>query len=142
MNNPSAFIRQQLVTLLNEVIAYDGVQVPCYEGQGEEVKYQILIEETSARKAGTKNSRAWQIEQVIEIVSEQPTNLRKHIDAIGESVMQLMNPGVNTQGLNGNATWQIGTIVEPSMNYLDEPSGEGTFINRLFLRYNFLIVLK
>lgn len=142
MNNPSPYVRQQLAALLNESIAYDGVQVPCYEGQGETVTYQILIGETSARKAGTKNSRAWQMEQVIEVVSEQQTNLRKHVDAIGESVMALINPTMLTQGINSGAVWDVGTIVEPSINYLDESSGEGSFINRLFLRYNFLIVLK
>lgn len=133
--NPSPYIREQIIALLNGTINYDSVNVPCYEGQGEVVPYQILIGETTARKAGTKNSRAWQVEQVIEVVSEQQTNLRKHVDAIGSEVMELFS-------IPDSATWQIGSIVEPSINYLDDQSGEGTYINRLLLRYNFLIVLK
>lgn len=142
MRNPSPYIREQLHSLLNETIVYNGKSVPAFEGQGEGVDYQVLIGETSARKQGTKNSRAWQMEQVIEVVSEQETNLRKHVDAIGEEVMQKMNPTMLTAGIADSAVWQVGTIPEPSINYLDEPSGDGKFINRLILRYNFLIVLK
>lgn len=136
MKNPSPFVRRTLITLLDGVITYNGSPVPCLEGSADVLPYFIEVSTTTATRAGNRDNKAWKVDQVIEVISEQTYNMRKHVDAIGEEVMQLM------EGMTGDSTWQIGTIKEPSINYLDEQNGDSTYINRLLLRYNFLITLK
>lgn len=142
MKNPAPYVRNVLVTLLNNQITYGGQQVPCYEGEGETIPYQILIREQSIGAPKDKHTMSGRFEQVIEVISEQQTNLRKHVDAIGEQVMDLIKPTALSQGFYGNTDFQVCTIKKISQNYLDEPSGDGSYINRLIIRLQFLIIEK
>jgi hypothetical protein len=142
MKNPASYIRQQLRVLLHETITYDSVDVPCYEGQGEVEKYQILLQSAFNQERGYRDAFVDHFEQVIEVVSEQDTSLHKHVDQIAGEVMDKIQPTTNTHGLSSNNDFQIGRAKLLSQNYRDEPSGEGTFINRLILRYQFIIVEK
>jgi hypothetical protein len=142
MKNPAPYIREQLVNLLDNAITYDGAQVPCYEGQGEVTKYQILIREQSMNERDDRHSFNDEFSQLIEVVSEQATSLHKHVDAIGSQVMDLMKPDTFTKGIADSADFQLLHVKRTSQGYMDEQSGEGTYINRLILRYNFLIVQK
>jgi hypothetical protein len=142
MKNPAPYIREQLVNLLDNAITYDGAQVPCYEGQGEVTKYQILIREQSMNERDDRHSFNDEFSQLIEVVSEQATNIRRHVDAIGAQVLAILKPDTFTSGLADSADFQVMSVKRVSQSYLDEQSGEGTYINRLLLRYNFLIVQK
>ncbi len=142
MKNPSPYIRSQLVTLLNGVINYDSQSVPCYEGEGEDVKYQIFLAEQNVAEKDTKHSFNSEFEQVIEVTSEQHTNLRKHVDIIGGEVMNLLKPTPTTKGVLSNTDFQITHLRKVSQNYLTENSGEGKYINRLILRYQIKITEK
>jgi hypothetical protein len=137
MKNPAPYIRENLVTLLDSVITYDGVLIPAYEGQGEVTKYQILLREQTMSEQNDRHSFNDQFEQLIEVISEQETSLHKHIDAIGAEVMNIL-----ASGIPGSADFQLINARRVSQSYIDEESGEGTYINRLLLRYNFLIVQK
>lgn len=142
MKNPAPYIRTSLVALLNNTITYNSLPVPCYEGGGEVTPYQILIEDTTDRTVRIRDTFSYRFEQVIEVVSEQQTNLRKHVDAIGGEVMNKILPTPMTKGISNNSDFQIASIEKIGQRYLDEASGQETFINRLILRYEFLIVEK
>lgn len=142
MKNPAPYIRQSLIVLLNNTITYNGSPVPCYEGSGAVTPYQILIEDTTDRPVRIRDTFSYRFEQSIEVVSEQQTNLRKHVDAIGGQVMNKILPTPMTKGISGNSDFQIVGIEKIGQRYIDEVSGQRTFINRLILRYEFLIVEK
>lgn len=139
MKNPAPYIREQLVVLLNETITYDSVDVPCYEGEGEVMKYQILLVGQLKSNRSTRDSFNWQCEQRVEVISEQETNVHAHVDAIGAEVMNRIKPTPKTHGFTNSSDFQIGVVRIEIMDYIDEPSGEGTMINRLPLRITFLI---
>ncbi len=138
MKSAAPYIREKLVTVLNDTVTYEGAAVPAYTGQGEVRDYQILIRDPRQTDISTRDSfnGRWEVE--IEIVSEQTTNLTRHIDAIGAGVMNLMKPAPKTSSLTGNHEFEIAAVKMEGFRYLDEQSGEGTFINRLILRYTFL----
>lgn len=143
MKNPANYIRQQLIALLDETITYDSIDVPCYSGNGEVTKYQILLKDlTRPQDLDNRDSFAGRWEQQIEVISEQVDNVRKHVNNIGEEVMEILRPTPRTTGIASNADFQIGSVKSGSPTYIDEQSGEGTFINRLILRVSFLITQK
>lgn len=141
MKNPAPYIREALVTLLSGV-TYAGNEVPVYEGETEDVPYFIELADQSISEQDTKHSFNSLFEQVIEVVSEDRNNTRKHVDLIGGQVMNLLKPTAVSQGLTGSADFQVGTVKRISQNYLVENSGAAKFINRLILRYQFLIIEK
>jgi hypothetical protein len=142
MKNPAPYIREQLTALLHETITYNGVPVPCYSGNGEITPYQILLRDQSSTDERRRDAFNEKFEQVIEVVSEQETSLQKHIDAIGAQVMAILKPTPQTKGLADSVDYKIIAFKKLSQNYVTEESGEGTYINRLILRYSFFITQK
>lgn len=142
MKNPAPFIRTTLVTLLNGVITYEGVQVPCYEGEGELTPFQIILAEQTGIDEDDRHSFNTELEQLIEIVSRQSTNLRKHVDAIGGEVMNLIRPTPTTKGLADGADFQVRHIKVGRPNYITEQEDDGTYINRMLLRITFSLTEK
>jgi hypothetical protein len=142
MKNPAPFIRESLVTLLDGAITYEGETVHCYEGEGEEgERYQILLAEQNINGRDDKSSSNNEVSQLIEVISQQSTDLNKHVDAIGAEVMELMQPSVITKGMADSADFQVMNLHGPFQTYRKEHNADG-FVNRLLLRYTFLIVQK
>ena len=139
MKNPASYIREKLVILLNDTITYNGAVVSCYSGNGEVTAYQILIRDATDTNLSTRDSFSGRWTQVIEVISEQETSLHKHVDAIGNSVLSVLIPSPKISPLNGNSDFQIGVIRKEGQRYMDETSGEGTFINRLLITISFII---
>jgi hypothetical protein len=138
MKNPAPYLRKTLFTLLYGNVTYDSSLVPVVEsGSGDLVPYQIFIGEYS--DADRSNSHEWGADatQVLEVVAEQGTPVKKHVDAIGELVTNLIMPTPLSAKLNSD-DFHI-NVTRPSINHIIENSGDGTFIVRLILRYNLLI---
>ena len=140
MKNVAPYIREGLVTLLNNTITYDAQLIPAYSGEGEVRAYQIIIASQNGNPDNNyRDAFVNGFEQVIEIVSEQANNTNSHVDAIGEQTMALITPTRQATGLADSADFITVNARLIGQTYLGEPSGEGTFINRLILRYSFLI---
>lgn len=138
MKNVAPYIRTQLATLLNNTITYDAQLIPAYSGEGEVRAYQIIIASQNGNPDNNyRDAFVNGFEQVIEIVSEQANNTNSHVDAIGEQVMLKIKPAPNTTGLADSASFKVLRATLIGQTYLSEPSGEGTNINRLILRYSF-----
>lgn len=142
MKNPASYIRTSLIVLLNGTITYDGVQVPCYEGEGEVTPYQILLMDQVKTNRGNRDAFAWLCEQRIEVISEQQTSLHKHVDAIAEGVLQILKPTPKTSWLVGGVDFQVLNVDVEIGRYIDEPSGEGTMVNRLPLMLKCLVMQR
>ena len=144
MKNAAPYIREQLVTLLDGVITYDGETIPVYENEGVmdgSVKYQILIKDQSSTPDNTKRSFSNQTTAVIEVISETSSSVRKHVDVIGNEVLALLKPTTQTTGIPDSAVWQIANL-EISTRYLTDEGGAETKIVRLILELNFTTIEK
>lgn len=139
MKNPAAYIREKLVALLHETITYASTPVPCYEGEGEVIPYQILLAGQVKTNRHNRHAFNWRCEQRIEVISEQTTNLHKHVDAIAASVLVILKPTPRLSAFTGNVDFRVINVDLEFRDYIDEPSGEGTMINRLPLVLTFLL---
>lgn len=142
MKNPASYIRTAFGALLDGITYDDGEgfngSVPVVASEGTEDKYQIFIGDYSDADRSNKHSFGGNATQVIEIVAEQKTGAKKHVDAIGELATDIVQPTVQSDLLS-NADFTVLVIGRPSINHLVENSGDGTKIVRLILRYNLLI---
>lgn len=139
MKNPAPYLRKAFFDLLDGQVSYDSTTVAVYEGEGRVSKYQILIGELSISDRSDKHSFSGRGSQLISIVNEGPGKLvHKHIDAIGDLVMDLIQPAPRENGIDVDE-FQIIGLKKESQNYLDERSGTGGYITRLLLRYSFFI---
>ena len=137
MKNPAPYLRKTLLTLLNGNVSYESEVIPVFEGEGEVLPRQIIIGEYS--DADRSNSHEWgaNASQVIEVICEQDTAIRKHVDAIGELVSNIIHPAPTSNALNGSDFHII--VNRTSINHITEESGSGTKIVRLIMRYNLII---
>lgn len=139
MKNPAPYLRKAIFSLLSGHVSYLEAQVPVVEGEGNEVRFEIFIAETSISDQSDKHSFTGRGSQLIEIVERGTGKLvHKHVDAIGELVMNLIQPAPRQTGIT-TTEFQIMSLAKESQNYLDERSGSGSYITRLLLRYSFLI---
>jgi hypothetical protein len=140
MKNPAPYIRTALVTLLNETITYDGVDVPCYSGEGEDSdRFQIFLNEPTWNARNDKSSFTKRFTQPIEVVSKQETNMNTHVDAIAGEIMELLNPTPTAKVIPDSADFQVFSVEADNPNYISEPNGEGQYLNRIIINYNFFI---
>jgi hypothetical protein len=137
MKNPAPYLRRTLFSLLDGNVSYESAVVPVYEGEGEVVARQIIIGDYSDADRSNKQNFGANGSQIIEVVCEQPTGIKKHADAIGELVMNLIKP-TTTSNLLSNTDFSILIKGKPSQNHIIEDSGSGTKIVRLLLRYSLL----
>lgn len=142
MKIPSSYLREKLGSLLNAITYDDGEgfngTVPVVASEGAESKYQIFIGDYSDADRSNKHGFEANANQVIEVIAEQSTAAKKHVDAIGELVTSAIHPTTQSDLLDGTGI-SINVIGRPSINHLVENSGEGSKIVRLILRYNLLI---
>lgn len=139
MINLATQIRIRLMALLHNAVTYDSQLVPVYETQAPDaLPYKIIIGEYSDADQSSKNHFGATARQVIEVVAEQSTAYKKHVDAIGELVMNELNPTPRANLLSaGPMNVYVGG--RPGTSHLVEDSGEGTKIVRLLLQYNLII---
>jgi hypothetical protein len=139
MKNPAPYLRRAFKTLLTGQITYSSATVPVYEGEGVVATYQILIKETDLSTGRRdKHSFSGFGTQLIEVIHEGQGKLfHKDVDAIGELVMNKIQPAPRTNALSVSE-FQVLSMVRESQNYLDEHNGT-SFITRLLLRYSFYI---
>lgn len=144
MKNPAPYLRKTLFSLLDGNVSYDDGKgfnqaVSVYEGgSGDDERYQIFIGEYSDADRSNKNTFGANATQVIEITGNQVDSAKKHVDAIGDIVMNLIHPTTQSDLLNGT-DFSVTVVGRPSINHLPEDSGSGSKIVRLLLRYNLLI---
>jgi len=140
MINQAPYIRQALYALLNGAVIYGGEAVPVYDNGGKaKLKYQILIQEMDSNNEGTKHSITERWQQVIEVVAEQRTAARIHVDAIGNEVINRMKPAPRTTGINLDSQFQLLNVKKEGQRYITDYGQDGTFIVRLVIRFSFLI---
>lgn len=135
--NPAPYLREKIFTLLNGNVTYLGDPIPVYENEGVNTERQIIIGDYSDDSRGSKDAFGATASQVIEVVSEQHDAVRKHVDAIGDLVNNILMPDPGSNTLSG-ADFLI-VMKRPSINHITEGSGSGKRIVRLILRYNLLI---
>jgi len=141
MKNPAPYVRKALYTLLDGAVTYEGDPVPVYEGEGEHgPTYQIVIAEQTTADKDTKHNFGHTFTQLIEVQAEQATWVRKHVDAIGNSVTDLIRPTPRTTWVVIDPLFQVLSMRLQSINYLHDESGSGKKIQRLLLRYSFTII--
>lgn len=139
MIHPAPDIRKRIYELLNGTISYGSQPVPVYEGEDSPVlPYKILIGDYTDADASNKNKFGALATQTIEVVAEQPTGIKKNVDAIGKLVGELIHPTNRSQLLSIPELTVI-VLGKPNTSHLIEDSGEGQMIVRLILRYNLLI---
>jgi hypothetical protein len=139
MRNPAPYLRKTLFTLLDGNVTYDGATVPVVEsGSGDLVPYQIFIGEYSDGDRSNKHGFEADASQVVEVVGEQGTAVKKHVDEIGDLVMNIIHPTTQSNLLS-STDFNVCVQGRPSINHVIENSGDGTYIVRLILRYNLLI---
>lgn len=138
MKNPAPYIRQKLVDLLS-TITYNDKAVPVHATQGEVLPYQIYLGDTTDTPIDNRDGFTGRWEQVIEVISEGPNSVHRHVDSIAESILITLKPSPRASPFTGNDVFQIGAVKKEGQRYRDEPSGEGTFINRLIIRISFLV---
>ena len=139
MIHPAPDIRKRLMVLLDDNISYEGQNVPVYEGEDSPVlPYKILIGSYTDADASNKNRFGTRARQVVEVVGEQSTGIKKHVDAIGKDVVTAVHPTNRSQLL---ATAELTVIVlgKPATSHLIEESGDGKKIVRLLLAFDLLI---
>jgi hypothetical protein len=144
MKNPAPYLRKTIFALLSGNVTYNdgkgfnGVVDVVESGSGTVgVTYQIFIGEYSDNDRSNKHNFGANASQLIEVVAEQNDSAKKHVDAIGELVNDLILPTTQSKNLNG-ADFQV-IVNRPSINHIIEDSGDGTKIVRLLLRYNLFI---
>lgn len=143
MKNPAPYLRKKIGDLIDTNVTYDDGEgfndvVPVVASEGMDSKYQIFIGDYSDADRSNAHVFGSNASQLIEIVGEQDTAQKKHVDAIGELVMNIIHPTTQSNLLSGT-DFMISVVGRPSINHLVENSGDGTKIVRLFLRYNLLI---
>lgn len=142
MKNPAPAIRSQLYALLNEAVPYEGSFVPVFEGGGEAKPYKILIAEIAPFARRTKASQAYTYDVTVEVIYEGPDNVRRHIDAISEKVMELVTPTLYTTGFTDTELWQYTNVNVNAPRYIDDLSADYNYIKRALLVINFLIIQR
>lgn len=139
MKNPVPYLRKAFFDLLDGQVTYLSESIPVLSGEGNEVRFEIFIAETSITDRSDKHSFSGRGSQLIEVVERGTGKLvHKHVDAIGEQVMDLIQPAPRETGIS-TTEFQIIGLKKDSQNYLDERSGTGSYITRLLLRYSFYI---
>jgi hypothetical protein len=145
MKNPAPYLRKTIFALLSGNVTYNdgkgfnGVVDVVESGSGTVgATYQIFIGEYSDNDRSNKHNFGANASQLIEVVAEQSDSAKKHVDAIGELVMNLIKPTTTSKLLSGT-DFTIMVIGKPSQNYITENSGDGSFIVRLLLRYSLLV---
>jgi hypothetical protein len=142
VKNPAPAIRSQLYALLNEAVPYEGSLVPVFEGGGEAKPYKIIIAEMSPFPRLTKASQSHTYDVIVEVVYEGPDNVRRHIDAIAEQVMDKVKPNLYTTGFIDTELWQYTGVNVNAPRYLDDLSADYNYIKRALVTINFLIVQR
>lgn len=140
MKNPAPYLRKAFFDLLDGQVEYNSVIVPVKEQGGSRVvPYMILLGEFTNSDRSNKHSFTGRASQLISIVHEGAgTVYHEDVDAIGDQVMNLIQPSPREIGINVDE-FQIIGLVKDSQNYLDERSASGGFVTRLLLRYSFLV---
>lgn len=143
MKNPAPYLRKKIGDLINTNVTYNDGEgfntvVPVVASEGMDSKYQIFIGDYSDADRSNKHVFGANATQLIEIVGEQNTAQKKHVDLIGEAVMNIIHPTTRSNLLSGT-DFSIMVVGKPSLYHLVENSGDGTKIVRLFMRYNLLI---
>jgi hypothetical protein len=138
MKNPAPYLRRTLFSLLDGNVTYETAVVPVYEGEGEVLPRQIIIGDYSDGDRSNKHGFEVNASQLVEVICEQSTGIKKHVDAIGEIVANLIHPTTQSNLLSGT-DFNVCVQGRPSIHHLIENSGSGTKIVRLLLRYNLLI---
>lgn len=139
MINAAPYIRTAFNDLLGNVM-YESAAVPMTENDSNSsFKRRLVLGETSSGDRSTKDSfaRAWS--QVVEVICEQHTAKREHVDKIGDIVMNLIQPTPKTTSLIIDNRFQLSDVKIDGHNYLTDDGGSGIKIVRLILRYSFLI---
>jgi hypothetical protein len=140
MKNPAPYIRKKLFALLNNAVTYESAAVPVYENEGQaSIAAQILIKEYSDASKNNKHFFGANARQIIEVVTERNDSVTKHVDAIAEMVMDLIQPSPREGAIVSDDDFNVMIVGKPSMNLLTEDSGSGTKIVRRILTYNLLI---
>jgi hypothetical protein len=144
MKNPAPYLRRTIFSLLDGNVTYNdgkgfnGTVEVVESGSGSaNARYQIFIADYSDADRSNKQNFGANASQLIEVVAEQHDSVKKHVDAIGELVNDLILPTTQTKNLNGS-DFQI-IVNRPSINHIIESSGSGQQIVRLLLRYNLFI---
>lgn len=142
MKNPASYIRKKFGDLLGTITYNDGEgfngTVPVIASEGGDTKYEIFIGDYSDADRSNKHNFGANATQVIEIVAEQSTAQKKHVDAIGELAMNNIHPTTQSSLLSGT-DYMVSVVGRPSINHIVENSGSGTKIVRLILRYELII---
>ena len=140
MKIPSQYIRRRLKELLHNQITYEGSAVPVYENDGVDgMPVQILIADYSDTSASTWDYFGGNARQVIEVMSFQPTAMRKIVDDVGSVLTAIMQPDTKTDTLSGDE-FQVHILGRPDITYLTENSGRGNKIVRLILTYRLRVI--
>ena len=128
---------------MNGAVLYESNVVPVYESGSEGAEtYKILIGEMLPAYRQTKASVDYVYDCTIEVIYEGYSNVRRHIDAIAEQVMELVAPGLHTTGLQDSEDWQFTGVNINAPRYLDDVSADSKYIKRALLTLNFLITQR
>lgn len=141
MKNPAPYIRQAIFALLDGAITYAGVQVPVYESEyvGEPVPYKIEIAGMDGFNRDDKAQANYDYSQEIEIISEGRSWVRKHVDTIGNEVLQIIKPNHYTTPFFGNGEWQVTKLKIQPPHYIEDIGADGSKIMRAIIRLDFTI---
>lgn len=141
MKNPAPYIQEKIFELLSGNISYSSATVPVFSNDQEhEDRLQVVIGEYSDADDSNKHVFQGIASQVIEVVSVQPTGAKRIVNDVGELVMNLIHPSVQSELMSGT-DFQVFVRGKPSINHLVEVSDTDKIV-RLILRYNLFIIDK
>ena len=136
------YLRQKIYSLLNGSVTVNSSTVPVYENEGvDTAPIQIVIGDYSDADTGTTRNFGSQAQQVIQIISMQPTAARKRVDEVGAQVFSILNPTPTSNTLSGT-DFDVNIQGAPAITHLTEDMASGNKAVRLILSYNFLITNK
>src|SRR6478735_811968 len=101
MKNPAPYLRRTLFSLLDGNVTYETAVVPVYEGEGEVLPRQIIIGDYSDGDRSNKHGFEVNASQLVEFFCKKITGIKKHVDAMGEILENLIHQTTKSILLSG-----------------------------------------
>lgn len=134
---PAPYVRKKLFSLLNGSVMFGSGDVAVYEGEGILVENQIIIGEYSHTRVFNKHCFRYDAQQRIEVITIKNDPTSKNVDAIAESVMNIIQ-GVDGLGDISTDDFQM-VVTGENVDTVREETSSGKKVLRRFITYNLSI---
>lgn len=142
MINEAGYIRQGFYAALNNNVTYNSSVVPVWENEDGDITatYQIRLKEMSRVRERNKSRFMGRWNMVIEVIHVQHnSSSRKHVDAIGSIMMNIITPTPRAKGVSISEPLQILNVQIDGQDHLTDKGANGESIVRLITRISFSI---